>query len=60
LQREFASQHDFGFIYLPSFAHSYTVTNSTEDKRQALAAAEVGLNLQQSLLLLQPANLRNL
>jgi hypothetical protein len=41
LQREFASQHDFGFIYLPSFAHSYSVTNSTEDKRQALAAAEV-------------------
>ncbi|WIA29685.1 hypothetical protein OEZ86_012168 [Tetradesmus obliquus] len=39
-QREFASQHDFGFIYLPSFAHSYTATNSTEDKRQALAAAE--------------------
>jgi hypothetical protein len=30
-----------GFIYLPSFAHSYAVTNSTEDKRQALAAAEV-------------------
>jgi hypothetical protein len=41
LQREFSSQHDFGFIYLPSFAHSYSVTNSTEDKRQALAAAEV-------------------
>ncbi|KAF6260329.1 Six-hairpin glycosidase-like protein [Scenedesmus sp. NREL 46B-D3] len=39
-QRQFASQHDFGFIYLPSFAHSYSVTNSTEDKRQALAAAE--------------------
>jgi hypothetical protein len=31
-----------GFIYLPSFAHSYSVTNSTEDLRQALAAAEVG------------------
>lgn len=29
-----------GFIYLPSFAHSYEVTGSTEDKRQALAAAE--------------------
>lgn len=40
-QREFASQHDFGFIYLPSFAHSYSVTKSPEDKRQALAAAEV-------------------
>lgn len=29
-----------GFIYLPSFANSYAVTNSTEDLRQALAAAE--------------------
>jgi hypothetical protein len=30
-----------GFIYLPSFAYSYSVTKSTEDLRQALAAAEV-------------------
>jgi hypothetical protein len=37
---QYASQHDFGFIYQPSFAHSYTVTNDTEDLRQALAAAE--------------------
>lgn len=29
-----------GFVYLPSFAHSYSVTNSSEDRRQALAAAE--------------------
>lgn len=29
-----------GFIYLPTFAHSYSVTHSDEDKRQALAAAE--------------------
>lgn len=29
-----------GFIYLPSFAHSYNVTGSREDLRQALAAAE--------------------
>ncbi|GBF93075.1 glucuronyl hydrolase [Raphidocelis subcapitata] len=43
-QRDFGAQHDFGFIYLPSFAHSYTVTNSTEDLRQALAAAEVAAN----------------
>jgi hypothetical protein len=51
LQREFASQHDFGFIYLPSFAHSYSVTNSTEDKRQALAAAEVRCTLQAGCLI---------
>jgi len=29
-----------GFIYLPSFAHSYEVTKSPKDLRQALAAAE--------------------
>jgi hypothetical protein len=29
-----------GFIYLPSFAHSYAVTQSASDLRQALAAAE--------------------
>ncbi|KAF8073183.1 hypothetical protein HT031_000844 [Scenedesmus sp. PABB004] len=29
-----------GFIYQPSFAHAYAVTNSSEHKRQALAAAE--------------------
>jgi hypothetical protein len=29
-----------GFIYLPSFAHSYSVTQSAADLRQALAAAE--------------------
>jgi hypothetical protein len=29
-----------GFIYLPSYAHSYEVTKSPEDLRQALAAAE--------------------
>lgn len=29
-----------GFIYLPSFAHSYSVTHNPEDLRQALAAAE--------------------
>lgn len=29
-----------GFIYLPTFAHSYGVTKSDEDKRQALGAAE--------------------
>lgn len=40
LRLQYASQHDFGFIYQPSFAHSYTVTNDTEDLRQALAAAE--------------------
>jgi hypothetical protein len=35
------AQRDLGFIYQPTFAHSYSVTNSTEDLRQALAAAEV-------------------
>ncbi|KAF6264202.1 Six-hairpin glycosidase-like protein [Scenedesmus sp. NREL 46B-D3] len=39
-QRSWQSQHDFGFIYLPSFAHSYSVTQSAADLRQALAAAE--------------------
>eukprot|EP00775_Hariotina_reticulata_P002251 gene2251-2563_t len=39
-QRAWISQLDYGFIYLPSFAHSYEVTKSPEDLRQALAAAE--------------------
>jgi hypothetical protein len=29
-----------GFIYMPSFVHSYEVTKSPADLRQALAAAE--------------------
>lgn len=39
-QRGWISQRDLGFIYQPTFAHSYSVTNSSEDLRQALAAAE--------------------
>lgn len=39
-QRTWQSQHDFGFIYLPSYAASYAVTQSASDLRQALAAAE--------------------
>eukprot|EP00775_Hariotina_reticulata_P005761 gene5761-6001_t len=39
-QLDWIAQHDLGFIYMPSFAHSYLITNDTEDKRQALAAAE--------------------
>ncbi|KAF8068165.1 unsaturated glucuronyl hydrolase [Scenedesmus sp. PABB004] len=39
-QRLWMAQHDFGFIYMPSFAASYEVTRSQSDLRQALAAAE--------------------
>jgi hypothetical protein len=39
--QQWIAQRDLGFIYQPTFAHSYSVTNSSEDLRQALAAAEV-------------------
>lgn len=39
-QRAWVAQRDLGFIYQPTFAHSYEVTGNKEHLRQALAAAE--------------------
>lgn len=40
LQRDWALQHDFGFVYLPSFGEMWKATESSEAKKQVLAAAE--------------------
>ncbi|GBF95055.1 glucuronyl hydrolase [Raphidocelis subcapitata] len=40
LQRDWALQHDFGFVYLPSFGEMWKATKSEEAKKQVLAAAE--------------------
>jgi len=40
LQRDWALQHDFGFVYLPSFGEEYAATQSEEARLQVLAAAE--------------------
>ena len=39
-QRDWALQHDFGFVYLPSFGEAHAATGADEARRQVLAAAE--------------------
>jgi hypothetical protein len=40
LQRDWSLQHDFGFVYMPSFGKMYEATASDFARRQVLAAAE--------------------
>jgi hypothetical protein len=40
LQRDWSLQHDFGFVYIPSFGKMYEATASDFARRQVLAAAE--------------------
>jgi len=39
-QRDWSLQHDFGFVYLPSFGEEYAATQSEKARLQVLAAAE--------------------